>query len=72
MGTVTLFDGREVDSASEDWRAECEARHVLSMPSVVARREYLAGIRQRRGPNAYEALADLVRALWAHNRRPPP
>ena len=70
MGTVTLFDGREVDCASEAWRAECEARHVLAYPTVQARREYLAGIQKRRGDAAYQRLADLVRALWAHNRRP--
>lgn len=27
MTTVTLADGRKVDSASEEWRLECLARH---------------------------------------------
>lgn len=70
MGTVTLIDGREVDSASEPWRQECEARHILAMPSIQARRDYLASIKQRRGDKHHAALAELVRAVWAHNRRP--
>lgn len=70
MGIVTLIDGREVDSASEPWRAECEARHILSMPSIQARRDYLAGVLQRRGDKHHAVLADLVLAVWAHNRRP--
>jgi hypothetical protein len=70
MGTVTLIDGTEVDSASEAWRAECEARHILSMRDIYSRREYLAAISKRRGDKAGNALADLVRAVWAHNRKP--
>lgn len=70
MGNVTLIDGREVDSWSEPWRAECEARAVLAMPGLQARRDYLAGIQKRRGDAAYESLAGLVRAVWAHNRGP--
>jgi len=68
MGTVTLIDGTEVDSASEAWRAECEARHILSMRDIYSRREYLAAISKRRGDKAGNALADLVRAVWAHNK----
>lgn len=68
MSIVTLIDGRQVDSASEDWRAECEARAVLAMRDIQARREYLAAVSKRRGDNAGNALADLVRAVWAHNR----
>lgn len=66
---VKLIDGRVVDSWSDEWRLECEARHVLAMPSVQARRDYLAGIQQRRGDKAYQELADLVRVIWQHNRR---
>lgn len=68
--TVTLIDGREVDSWSEAWRAECEARHVLAMPNIHLRRIYLADVTKRRGEVAGKALADLVRSVWAHNRRP--
>lgn len=68
--TVTLIDGRQVSSWSEEWRAECEARHILRMPSVHDRRAYLAGVRTRRGDRAGHALEELVRAVWAHQRRP--
>lgn len=67
---VTLIDGTVVDSWSEQWRAECEARHVLSMPNIHLRRLYLADVTKRRGEVAGQALADLVRAVWAHNRSP--
>ena len=69
MVTVTLIDGREVDSWSEEWRAECEARHVLSMRDIGRRREYLAAISKRRGEKAGNDLANLVRAVWGHNRK---
>lgn len=67
---VKLIDGREVSNYSPEWRAECEARHVLTMPSIQARREYLAAIRKKRGDAAGQQLEDLVRAVWAHNRAP--
>ena len=65
---MTLIDGRQVDSYSQDWRAECEARQVLAMPDIQARRTYLADISKRRGEVAGQALADLVRAVWTHQR----
>lgn len=67
---VTLIDGTQVDSWSEQWRAECEARHVLAMPRIDLRRGYLADVTKRRGDAAGLALSNLVRAVWAHNRRP--
>ena len=67
--TVTLIDGTQVDSWAEAWRAECEARHILAMLNVDLRRGYLADITKRRGEVAGKALSDLVRAVWAHNRR---
>lgn len=70
MTLVTLHDGVEVDSWSEPWRAECEARHVLAMPNIHLRRIYLADVTKRRGEAAGKALADLVRAVWQHRRRP--
>lgn len=68
---MTLIDGRQVDSYSDDWRAECEARQVLAMPDIQARRTYLADISKRRGEVAGQALADLVRAVWTKNRENP-
>ena len=69
MTMVTLIDGRQVDSWSEDWRAECEARHVLSLQPIQRRRDYIAGCTQKRGDKAGKELADLVRKVWEHNRR---
>lgn len=67
---VTLIDGTEVDSASEAWRLECEARHVLAMPNIYTRRLYLAEVTKRRGEKGGQYLADKVREVWAHNRTP--
>lgn len=68
---VTLIDGSQVSNYSEAWRCECEARHVLAMPTVLARREYLAAIRKRRGDVAGAKLEALVRAVWAKARENP-
>lgn len=43
MTTVTLIDGREADSASEEWRHQCEANAILNMPCKGDRRCYLDG-----------------------------
>lgn len=65
---VTLIDGTQVDSASEAWRLECEARHVLAMPNIYTRRLYLAEVTKRRGEAGGKYLADKVRAVWAKGR----
>lgn len=44
-----LIDGREVDSASPEWRDECLARYVLSLPSLSQRRAWLADYEKRHG-----------------------
>lgn len=41
-GQVTLHDGRQVDSASEEWRRETLARHLLTM-TPPERDDWLAG-----------------------------
>jgi hypothetical protein len=48
MKTVTLHDGRQVDSSSEEWRHECEARAILSWP-IGQRRDYLEGVLNSKG-----------------------
>ena len=55
MRKVTLHDGREVDSSSEEWRAECEARHILSM-SQEKRAEFFQDVERKRGADATKAL----------------
>ena len=61
---VTLMDGREVPSDSEEWRAECEARYLLASPSIDERRALLAAIEKRRGKAAREDLEQRALAIW--------
>lgn len=69
MPAVTLLDGRQVDSASEEWRHECEARMVAARPSLAQRREYLAEVERRRGAAAAEQLRQTMKQLWEARRR---
>lgn len=59
-----LPDGREVDTWSEEWRAHCEALHVLQIKRRVDRQLYLERVRQKRGVQSSEKLAGDVFALW--------
>lgn len=74
-GPVTLLDGTVVDSGSEAWRLECEARHVLALPDKAARQHFLDGCRkfdgtfikgilQRRGVEARDILKAKVMEVW--------
>ena len=63
---VILHDGRVVHSSSEEWRAECEARHVLRLPDVKARRAYLRRAGSKRGEAARAQLETHILALWQH------
>lgn len=67
--TATLADGRQVCTWCEEWRHECEARAVLAMPHVDARRAYLAAVGKRRGLKARNALEDAVRELWRRRQQ---
>lgn len=60
---VTLLDGTQVDSSSEAWRHECEARSVARMPSTQQRREYIEAVKRARGDSAAAALRDLASAI---------
>lgn len=61
---VTLHDGRVVDSYSEDYRLECEARTVLRMETLQKRRDYLEHVERKRGLDAANKLRDVMMALW--------
>lgn len=61
---VTLADGREVASDSPEWRAECEARYILNMPTKDARLALLDQIEKRRGADAANDLRRRVLLLW--------
>lgn len=48
--------GQPVDTYSEEWRHECECRHILGLPDQYARNDLLAGITKRRGSAAAERI----------------
>lgn len=60
--TVTLRDGRQVLSDSEDWRAECEAIHRLRQP-YTQREASLAMVEKVRGLDARLALERHMREV---------
>lgn len=62
--TVILLDGRQVDSASEDWRHECEARAIAAPPSLAQRREWMEALEHRRGKAEADRLRTTMTALW--------
>ncbi len=49
--------------ASEQFRAECEARHVLSKP-LAERREYLRGVEEHRGIAGRKYLERVILSEW--------
>ena len=74
MSTVTLRDGRQVDSASEEWRAECLQRWEEAKPECDRHVRELQGIRSTDGRRAYlselesrgqKSMADRVRVEFA-------
>lgn len=76
MTTVTLSDGREVDSSSEDWRLEClqRQRHVENMQHLggrMARADYLARVQEAEGAEAAARLKAAFLKAW-EARQPDP
>ena len=70
MTTVTLVDGRQVDSDSEAWRHECEARAIAALPTLAERRAWLQSLEHRRGKADADRLRETMRLLW-EARKPP-
>lgn len=65
---VTLVDGTVVCNSCEAYRAECEARHILTMKPITVRQAWLADIEKRRGKTSADKLrADMMR-LWEHRK----
>ena len=56
--------GEGIDTTSEAWRRECEARHVCALPSLSDRRRYILGVREKRGNAAADQLERDVRHEW--------
>lgn len=65
---VTLQDGTEVASDSEEWRRECEIRSILAMPSRDHRRAHLDLIQKHRGIPARRALEQQIWDYWERRR----
>jgi hypothetical protein len=63
MSAVTRITGDQVDSASEAYRLECEARELLRR-NTTDRREYLAAVERKRGTEACEELKAVFLKLW--------
>lgn len=67
-------DGQTHDTSSEAWRLYCEACFVLTLPDksdrrksgwkATSKREYLAGVRDKRGQHGYDVLRGEMLRLW--------
>lgn len=68
MTTVTLHDGRQVDSSSEEWRLETEARELMRW-GTLDRRQYLDNVERKRGPDEAQRLRDTFLKLWEERKR---
>ena len=64
MAFVILLDGREVYRDSEDWRHECEARHIAKLPTLADRRAWLEVIEHKRGKSAADRLRLTMGEIW--------
>lgn len=62
----TLADGRVVGGSSEEWRFECEARHVGRLQGI-NHREYMAHVERRRGAEYAAALTLRIRAVLLYD-----
>lgn len=59
---VTLHDGSQVDSWSEEWRLECLARYVWAMRPLERRREWMEEF-GRRNPSLVGTLRQRMLAI---------
>ena len=55
--------------ASEEWRAICEARWVISKP-LAERRKYLVGVGEKRGAAARKYLEGVILQEWKKKATP--
>lgn len=75
MPSVTLINGRQVDSASPEWRAEClqRQRHIDTLMSLALRHDraqYLADVEKAEGPEAARRLRERFAEAWAKKHQP--
>lgn len=55
------------NSYSEEWRMECEARYVLSIPKE-QRKNYLADVESKRGKEPRFQLEQEILRLWKNKK----
>ena len=67
---VTLADGRQVDSWSDEWRMECFARHLLAL-APQARNEWMHDLLQRYGEEGVAPIREAMDSVReaAHKQR---
>ena len=63
-----LIDGRQVETDSEAWRHECEARAIAMLPTLAERRAWLENLERRRGKAAVDILRETMKQLWEARR----
>lgn len=68
MTSVRLLDGRDVDSDSEAWRHETEARAIAALPTLTERRAWLEDVERKRGKDAAERLRTTMGLIWEARR----
>lgn len=68
MKLMNLVDGREVETYSEEWREECEARHILSLRPLQKRRDYLEAIKKKRGVEAEKRMKKILDAIFERRK----
>lgn len=56
-----------INTSSEEWRNECEARDLLSWP-LAARRKQLALVLEKRGEAGYYKLTEEMTRQWNMTR----
>ena len=71
--TVTLIDGRQVDSASPEWRAEClqRQRHVDTLKRLLLRQDradYLEAVERTEGAEAARRLRESFHLAWEKSK----
>lgn len=60
---VELVNGQIVMRDAEEWRDECLARYVLSLPSLKERRAWLADYEKRHGSEETDRLKANMMAI---------
>lgn len=66
---VRLASGDQCCTWCEPYRAECEARAVLALPTREARQIRIQKIGERRGAEAEKSLRGVVLKLWELQRK---